>query len=50
VGFSHILNSQMVSEESIVREMLNVLPELVRRLCNIRQEGDNHQNDLDMDD
>lgn len=30
--------------------MLGALPELVRRLCKIRQEGDDAQNDLDMDD
>lgn len=50
VGFSHILDNQIVGEENLVRDMLNFLPEFVRRLCNIRQEGDNHENDLDMDD
>ena len=30
--------------------MLDSLPEFVRRLCNIRQEGDSPENDFDMDD
>ena len=50
VGFAHILNNQLVGDEASVRMMLESLPEFVRRLCNIRQEGDVPENDFDMDD
>ena len=50
VAFSHILNNQIVGEEVLVRGMLDSLPEFVRRLCSIRQEGDSPENDFDMDD
>ena len=50
VGFAHILNNQLVGDETSVRMMLESLPEFVRRLCSIRQEGDVPENDFDMDD
>ena len=50
VGFTHILNNQLIGDEATVRMMLESLPEFVRRLCNIRQEGDLPENDYDMDD
>jgi hypothetical protein len=50
VGLTHVLSQQLVGQEQLVRDMLEALPELVRRLCSIRQDGDSPENDFDMDD
>ena len=50
VTFSHLLSNQIIGEEVLVRGMLDSLPEFVRRLCKIRQDGDSPENDFDIDD
>ena len=50
VGFSHILNNQIIGEEVLVRAILDSLPEFVRKLCSNRQEGDNPENDFGKED
>jgi hypothetical protein len=37
VGISYILNNQLVGDETLVRSLLDSIPELVRRLCKCRQ-------------
>lgn len=36
IGIADLLGMQAVTEESIVWEVMGVLPELVRRICNLR--------------
>ena len=40
----------MLTDQSIALQLLGVLPELVRRLCQLRQDGDKSQNDRSIDE
>ncbi len=50
IGVADLLQLQAISDHSAATALMQILPELVCRACRLRQEGDNPQNDIEMDD
>lgn len=50
VGLADLLEQRAVSEEGLAVAVARALPDLVRRACRLRQEGDDPLNDREMDD
>ena len=50
VGVSDLLSLKAVNDEQLAIEIMRIMPEIVRRTCKLRTEGDNQLNDFEMDD
>lgn len=50
VGITDLLGQNAITDSALVAQLMDALPELVRRLCQLRTEGDDQRNDREMDD
>ena len=50
VGVSDLLSLKAVNDEQLAIEIMRIMPEIVRRTCKLRTEGDNQLNDFEIDD
>jgi hypothetical protein len=46
IGLADILDNQLVVDNNILAALMNSIPEMVRRLCKLRQDGDQPENDV----
>lgn len=47
---SDLLSLQLINDQDLCSKFMNLLPDLVKRLCKLRIDGDSPQNDFEMDD
>ena len=50
IGVADLLQAKCVGEQGVAAAVMQALPELVRRLCKLRTEGEDQLNDAEMDD
>lgn len=50
IGVADLLQAKCIGDQNIAGAVMYALPELVRRLCKLRTEGEDQLNDAEMDD
>lgn len=50
IGIADLLEAKCMGEQNVTSAVMYTLPEFVRKLCKLRQEGDDQLNDAEMDD